>query len=134
MGSLVMNENQPSTVPVVIGVGSNCTGTVVRSLGLMSLAWRNAFHAEVLVDCTPIFLPIMSDGVGIALSASDMMANGFFWYWAPTMIRSAPAKIAEPVMSGAGVHTKAAPDATTASWVTLAPPELRLTSEKPAAV
>ena len=83
IGSLVMNENQPSTVPWVSGVGSKLTGTLSILLAAMLLALRNAAHTASLSDWTPIFLPIMSWGVCSGLVAGDMMANGFFWYWAP---------------------------------------------------
>ena len=49
----------------------------------MLLALRKAAHTASLSDWTPIFLPIMSWGVCSGLVAGDMMAKGFFWYWAP---------------------------------------------------
>src|SRR6201999_2385275 len=89
-GSLVMNENQPSTSPVVRGVGSNCTVTLVILDGSRLLACRKAVHTASLVDWTPIFLPIMSWGVLIGDLARDITQKGFFWYWAATITRSAP--------------------------------------------
>ena len=63
-----------------------------------------------------------------------MTQNGFFWYCAPMMTSGAPLLIAAPVMSGAEMPTNALPAATTASWLTVGPPEIRLTFEKPAAL
>ena len=134
-GSLVMNENQPSTSPLASGVGSNWAGTSVMSLGLMSLAFRKAFHTGSLTDCTPIFLPIMACGLGSGFDASDITQKGFFWKRAPTAMSLLPLlTMPEAVMSGAEMPTKAPPESTTASWVTLGPPEMRLTFEKPWAV
>jgi len=42
------------------------------------LALRKVLHADSLVDCTPIFLPIISWGLWIGFVASDMMQKGFF--------------------------------------------------------
>jgi hypothetical protein len=61
----------------------------------------------------------------------DMIANGFFWYCAPMITSGAPWRIAGPVMSGDEMPTSAFPDAMTASWATVGPPEIRLTSENP---
>src|SRR5690242_13728933 len=105
-GSLVKNENQPSTSLDTSGEGSNWAGTLVTLAGSMPLALRNAFHTGSLVACTPIFLPIMSCGVLIGAAARLMIANGFFWYCAPTK----------------------------ASWLTFGPPAIRLTLPNPAAV
>src|SRR5664279_110216 len=99
LGSLVMNENQPSTSPVVSGVGSNCTVTLVTLDSSMLLTFRNAVHTASLVAWMPIFLPIMSWGVLIGLLASDITQNGFFWYCAATITRSAPLLTADAVMS-----------------------------------
>jgi hypothetical protein len=102
--------------------------------GSMWLAARNDFHTARLVDCTPIVLPIMAWGSLSGLLASDMMANGFFWYWAPTITSGAPLATAGPVISGEEIPTKALPAATTASCATAGPPEMSLTSLNPAAV
>ncbi len=60
MGSLVMNENQPSTDPWDSGVGSKPTTTLLTWDAWMLLAFRKAAQTASLTDCTPIFLPIMS--------------------------------------------------------------------------
>ena len=57
LGSLVTKATNPSTSPVVTGVGSNCAGTLVIDAGSRSLALRNAVQTLSLVSCTPIFLP-----------------------------------------------------------------------------
>ncbi len=134
MGSLVMNENQPSTSPLTRPDGSNWTGTVVSWLCWMLLALRNASHTEVFVDCTPIFLPSIACGLARGLDASDMMQNGFFWYWAPIVIRSAPLTILDAVMSGDEMQARAWPEATTSSWFTDGPPASSVIFVNPAAV
>src|SRR5580765_5901866 len=94
MGSLVMNENHPSTWPCVRGVGSKPTLTFVIDAGSRLLALRNAAHTASLTDCTPIDLPTMSWGVSIGALAADMMQNGFVWYCVPMTIRLKPFWIA----------------------------------------
>ncbi len=97
----------------------------------MSFALRNAAHTASLVACTPIFLPIMSSGVLIGVFLRLITANGFFWYCAPMILRSAPLLMADDVMSGAEMHTNALPDCTTASCCTVGPPESSSTLLKP---
>src|SRR5882757_9237354 len=99
-GSLVMKENQPSTVPWVSGVGSNWTGTFVIFDASSPAALTKAAHTDSLATWTPIFLPYMSWGVAIGFEAIDMMAKGFFWYCAPMIFSGAPLVTAAPVMSG----------------------------------
>ena len=90
--------------------GRTAPATLLTFDGSMLLALRNAFHTASLVACTPIFLPIMSCGVLMGLVARLMIANGFFWYCAPMITRSAPLLIADAVMSGAEMPTNALPD------------------------
>src|SRR5690349_2075837 len=104
-GSLVKNENQPSTSFATSGCGSNCAGTFVILLGSRLLAFRNAFQTGSLVACTPIFLPTRSCGLLIGLLARLMMQKGFFWYWAPIATSGAPFRIAALVMSGEEMPT-----------------------------
>ena len=109
MGSLSMKENQASTVPWVSGVGSKPTGTVSSWLIEMLLAFRKAPHTASLSDWIPIFLPIMSWGVVIGLLAGDMMAKGFFWYWAPMTTRPKPFSMAAAVESNDETAIRALP-------------------------
>src|SRR5579862_9018431 len=109
MGSLVMNENHPSTVPWVSGVGSNPTVTLSTFDASMLLALRNAAHTASLGDCTPIFLPIMSCGVLMGLLAGDMMQNGFFWYWTPITTIPKPFWMAAAVESSDVMATSPLP-------------------------
>src|ERR1700735_4171898 len=95
-----MNENQPSTVPWVSGVGSNWTVTtsILETSSLAAL--MKVSQTEALATWTPIFLPYMSSGVAIGVFARDMIAKGFFWYCAPTILSGAPLTMAALVMSG----------------------------------
>src|SRR5258706_11903662 len=132
LGSLVTNENQPSTVPWVSGSGSNCTGTLVIFEASSPAALTKAAHTDSLVAWTPIFLPYMSCGVLIALPLMDMMQNGFFWYCAPMIFRGAPLTMAAPVMSGALIPTRAFLVTTSVSCgVAEGPPAMRVTDENP---
>src|SRR5205807_1536755 len=89
-GSLVMNENHPSTAPATSSAVSKPTDTVCRSDCLMLFTARNAFQIDRLTSCTPIFLPFIEAGVGNEFDASDMMQNGLFWYCAPNTMSLAP--------------------------------------------
>src|SRR5579864_3532817 len=128
IGSLVMKENQPSTWPWAIGVGSNPAATLVTFDASMLLALRNAAHTASLTLCTPTFLPIMSCGVLIGLLASDMMQNGFFWYSAPMQTRLKPFWIAAAAASVAETAIRPWPVLTTVSCgVAFGPEAIRLT-------
>src|SRR5258706_2542500 len=134
-GSLVTNENQPSTVPWVSGSGSNCTGTLVIFEASIPAALTKAAHTDSLVAWTLIFFLYISCGVLIALLVMDMMQNGFFWYWAPMIFSGAPLTIAAPVMSGALIPTRAFFVTTSVSWgVAEGPPAIRVAEEKPSAL
>src|SRR5438105_8419046 len=123
-----MYENQPSTVPVVSGSGSNWTGTFLIFEGAMLFALRNASHTASFVDWTPIFLPIMSCGPLIGFFAIDITANGFFWYCVPTIFTFAPCLTAAAVRSGLDSATKAFLVTTSVSAaVAVGPPAMRLT-------
>src|SRR6201986_90975 len=130
-----MNENQPSTVPWVSGVGSNWTGTTLILDASRPAALMKASQVEVLETWTPIFLPYMPFASRIGDEAIDMIANGFFWYCAPMICSGAPFWIAAPVMSGEETPTRALPEATSASiGVAEAPPAIRFTELNPCAL
>src|SRR5579862_4634316 len=135
MGSLVMNENHPSTCPWVSGVGSNCTTTLSTLDASMLLALRKAAHTASLGDWTPIFLPIMSWGVLSGLLAADMMQKGFFWYWVPMTTIGRPFSMAAAVESSDVTATRPLPVAMTCSWAgALGPEGMMLTELNPCCV
>ena len=118
-------ENQPSTCLLASGVGSNWAGTLVILEGSIELALRKASQIVSLAAWTPIFLPIMSCGVFSGLEASDMIANGLFWYMVAMIFRSAPLATASEVELGLLMPIRTLPDWTFGSMVAVGPPETR---------
>ncbi len=132
MGSLVTSENQPSTAPLVSGVGSNPAPTVSTCDAFRWLACRNAVHTALLAACTPILLPTRSRGVLRGLEASDMMHAGLFGYWAPITVRPAPPSMAAAVGSRDDTAIRTLPARTAACGDgAVGPPGIRRTALNP---
>src|ERR1700712_4591014 len=104
-----MKLDQQSHSLLTSGVGSNCAGNLTIFESSIPLAATKASHTVWLADCRPNFLPYMSCGVLIGLLASDITANGFFWYCAPMIVSLPPWAMAAATESGAEMPTRALP-------------------------
>ena len=124
----------PSTSPLMSGVGSKSTGTIVSWSGEMPFAFSSAANTLAFESCTPIFLPIRSSGVRMfAPSASDRIVNGFFWNVAPMIFSGASCSaIAAPTDAASFSATCTVPLSSFATPVS--GPEMPLTASKPASL